>query len=80
MKLSEGKKNKIYTISSMEFCEPCLNEQPNCPVVGLMEKGLLPGMEIKIKNRIFDTLHISVEGSGDFVIREEDTKNIFIDG
>lgn len=80
MKLSEGKLNKKYTISSMEFCEPCINQSPHCPVIGLMEKGLLPEMEIQIKNRLGGMIHIWVEGSGEYIIREEDTKNIFING
>lgn len=80
MKLAEGKEHIRYTISSMEFCEPCINQSPNCPVIGLLEKGLLPGMEIEIRNKLGGLIHIWVEGSGEFVIREEDTKNIFIDG
>jgi hypothetical protein len=76
--LSEGKINKKYKISSVEFCEPCLIQQPNCPIVGLMEKGLLPKTEIKIKNKLGGLIHIWVEGSGEYIVREEDTKNIFI--
>ena len=79
MRLVEGKINKKYIITDVEFCEPCVNQSPNCPVIGLLEKGLLPGMEIEILNKLGGLIHIWVEGSGEFIIREEDTKNIFID-
>lgn len=78
MKLNEAQLNTKYKITQMNFCEPCDMTKDSCDIIKLMERGFIVGEEITIKKRIGNLTHVSLDGEGDYVIREQDSEGIEI--
>ena len=79
MKLSNGKLNTKYTITAMEFCEPCDLTKDSCDIIKLMERGFMVGQEITIIKRLGKLTHIHLEGEGDYVLNDSNFNGIEIE-
>ena len=79
MKLSKGKLNTKYTITEMEFCEPCDLTKDSCDIIKLMERGFVVGQELTIIKRLGNLTHIHLEGEGDYILRDTNMDGIEIE-
>ena len=76
--LKQAKLNTEYIIKDVNLCEPCVGDSMSCGVVGMMEKGIVPGHSIKLLKKQGGLIWISIEGQDEFIIRDEKLDQIFI--
>ena len=76
--LKEAKSKTQYEIVDVNLCEPCVGDSMSCGVVGMMEKGIVPGHLIEVRKRQGGLVWISIEGQGDFILRDDKIDQIFI--
>ena len=79
MKLSNGKINTTYTITAMDFCEPCDITKESCDIIKLMERGFVVGQELRIIKKLGNLTHIHLEGEGDYILRDTNMNGIEIE-
>ena len=79
MKLSKGKLNTKYTITAMDFCEPCDLTKESCDIIKLMERGFMVGQELRIVKKLGNLTHIHLEGEGEYVLRDTNMNGIEIE-
>lgn len=76
--LKEAKLKTQYEIVDVNLCEPCVGDSMSCGVVGMMEKGIVPGHLIEVRKRQGGLVWVSIEGQGDFILRDDKLDQIFI--
>lgn len=76
--LKEAKFKTKYEIVDVNLCEPCVGDSMSCGVVGMMEKGIVPGHIIQVLKKQGGLVWVSIEGQGEFILRDDKLDQIFI--
>jgi hypothetical protein len=63
--------NEWLEIDDVEFCDGCKMEREKCYVLGLTEKGFLPGTRFRILKELNGLIMIETEEGGKWAIEKK---------
>jgi hypothetical protein len=63
--------NEWLEIDDVEFCDGCKMEREKCYVLGLTEKGFLPGTRFRILKELNGLIMVETEEGGKWAIEKK---------
>lgn len=69
MKLEDFEVGKDYIVKDIQFCDDCALENSDCTILGLMERGLVPGADVTLVSDSLGLYLLNVDGTN-IVIRK----------
>ena len=63
--------NEWLEINDVEFCDGCKMEREKCYVLGLTEKGFLPGTRFRILHELNGLIMVETEDGGKWAIEKK---------
>jgi len=80
MRLKDAKVGEIYDVQDIQFCDGCELENDSCEILGLMERGLIPGSQLKVISKKLGMYELNIDGTH-LIIRESQAVkfNIILD-
>ena len=71
MRLKDSEIGKVYDVKDITFCDDCVHDGGSCEMLGLMERGLVPGSQLKVISKKLGMYELSIDGTH-LIIRESD--------
>lgn len=63
MKLQDFEVGKDYIVTDIRLCDDCPYEDKSCTILGLMERGLVPGSNVSLISDSLGLYQLNVDGS-----------------
>jgi Fe2+ transport system protein FeoA len=78
MKLKDAEIGKVYEVNDIQFCDDCHTEGQSCMILGLMERGLVPGSTLEVLKKDLGLYHLRIDDTS-IVIRKPEAEKFNID-
>ena len=78
MKLKDAKIGKEYKVLDIQFCDDCYTEDRPCMILGLMERGLVPGSILEVVKKDLGLYYLRIDNSS-LVIRKPEAEKFNIE-
>ena len=63
MKLQDFKVGKDYIVKDISLCDDCAYDDKSCTILGLMERGLVPGSNLTLESDTLGLYQLNVDGT-----------------
>ena len=78
MRLKDLEIGKQYTLTDIQFCDDCALENNTCTILGLMERGMIPGANVTIVSDTLGLYKLNID-STQIVIRKPEAERFKIE-
>lgn len=78
MRLKDLEIGKQYTLTDIQFCDDCGLENNTCTILGLMERGMVPGANVTIVSDTLGLYKLNID-STQIVIRKPEAERFKIE-
>ena len=63
MKLQDFEVGKDYIVKDISLCDDCVFDDKSCTILGLMERGLVPGSTLNLTSDTLGLYQLDVDGT-----------------
>jgi len=63
MRLEDFKIGKDYIVKNIGLCDDCPHDEKSCTILGLMERGLVPGSNLNLISDSLGLYQLNVDGT-----------------
>ena len=63
MKLQDFEVGKDYIVKNISLCDDCVFDEKSCTILGLMERGLVPGSNLNLISDTLGLYQLNVDGT-----------------
>ena len=74
MKLQDFEVGKDYIVKDISLCDDCKFDDKSCTILGLMERGLVPGSNLNIISDTLGLYQLNVDGTNIAIRKSEGWK------
>jgi Fe2+ transport system protein FeoA len=78
MKLKDAEIGKVYEVLDIQFCDDCHTEGQPCMLLGLMERGLVPGSSLEVVKKDLGLYHLRIDDAS-IIIRKPEAEKFNIE-
>ena len=78
MKLKDAKIGKEYEVLDISLCDDCPLDESPCSILGLMERGLVPGSTLEVVKKDLGLYYLKIDGTS-IVIRKPEAEKFNIE-
>jgi len=76
MKLQDFEVGKDYIVKNISLCDDCVFDEKSCTILGLMERGLVPGSNLNLISDTLGLYQLNVDGTNIAIRKSEGWKFI----
>ena len=74
MKLQDFEVGKYYIVKDIKLCDDCAFDDKSCTILGLMERGLVPGSNLNLISDTLGLYQLNVDGTNIAIRKAEGWK------